>query len=70
MTLFWFREPQFSGSVGNRSEPLSTFAKKSHVTALSPVPGTARNRSACSGSRFFPSLDGNRDQHRQIEVRQ
>lgn len=28
------------------------------------VPGTAGNRRESNGSRFFPSLDGNRDQDR------
>ena len=33
-----------------------------HVTAHFPVPGTAGNQPESNGSRFFPSLDGNRDQ--------
>ena len=33
-----------------------------HVKAAFSVPGTGGNRPESNGSRFFPSLDGNRDQ--------
>jgi hypothetical protein len=62
MRLRRFREPCFSGYVGNRPEPLCELAQKSLVAARFLVPGTVRNRQAHNGSRFFPSLDGNRDQ--------
>jgi hypothetical protein len=57
-----FREPQFRGSAGNRAEPCRKIAMKLHVTCRFSVPGTDRNRPVHNGSRFLPSLEGNRDQ--------
>ena len=64
MSVRRFREPQFWGSNGNRPEPCPMVGPKFLVAARCVVPGTARNRPESNGSRFFPSLDGNRDQDR------
>lgn len=63
-----FREPHFEAHFGNFREPLGQPVTFSLVDGRFMVPGTSGNRGEYSGSRFFPSLDGNRDQYRSQAV--
>ena len=57
-----FREPQLSTRNRNPQEPQLVASILRLFSAAFAVPGTNGNHTGRSGSRFLPSLDGNRDQ--------
>ena len=59
---FRFRNRDFETQSGTARNWTSVRQAAPQIGAGFPVPGTVGNRPESNGSRFFPSLDGNRDQ--------
>jgi hypothetical protein len=57
-----FRNRLFGLLSGTGVVTITSRRTHPHVNATFSVPGTGGNRPESNGSRFFPSLDGNRDQ--------
>jgi hypothetical protein len=57
-----FRNRLFGPLAGTDPQATQSPRIPPQFTVSFPVPGTAGNRPESNGSRFFPSLDGNREQ--------